>query len=161
MTATSDEARIRARLREIASSPFWLKLRDLHDRLHRPDRKPARALLDELVADGKLFAVDQHAQRHARFFTSAAAAQAWVDSGRKDRPVIRRAGLVSVHESQPGSGWRVAVPPAKRAGPLPAQPKVTVVKAPRFDARYGVDPETRVAGGFATMGVGRYLEGSA
>jgi hypothetical protein len=156
MTATSQPARIRARLREIASSPFGLKLRDLHDRLHRPDRKLARVLLDELVAEGKLFAVDQHAQRNARFFLSALAAQAWIDGGRKDRQVIRKAGLVSVHESQPGSGWRVKREPPKRAEPLGA-PKVTVVPTPQFDPRYQVDPAERVIGGFASMGVGRYL----
>ena len=34
--------------------------------------------------------------------------------------------------------------------------KVTICKAPNYDARYQVDPATRVVGGFATMGVGRY-----
>lgn len=35
--------------------------------------------------------------------------------------------------------------------------RIVRVPAPRFDARYQVDPDTRVVGGFATAGIGRYL----
>lgn len=38
---------------------------------------------------------------------------------------------------------------------------VTVCPSLSFDPRYQVDPATRVIGGFATMGVGRYLEVAA
>lgn len=44
---------------------------------------------------------------------------------------------------------------------IPPTVKVQVLPSVQIDVRYQVDPRTRVVGGFATMGAGRYLEGQA
>ena len=49
-----------------------------------------------------------------------------------------------------------------KVAPQPANPRnvqpVRVEGMPAYDLRYQLPPDTRVLGGFATMGVGRYLE---
>jgi hypothetical protein len=54
--------------------------------------------------------------------------------------------------------WTPPQPKELPAPIIPAGVKPTVIPAPKFDKRYQVDPSTRVLGGFATMGIGRYLE---
>ena len=157
MTVTQT-ARLRARIVDIARSRYGLKRRDLHERMHSNDRKLARELLEELVADGRLFAVDHDQPHLARYFLSESAAHAWIAGGRKERPVIRKSGLVSIHESQPGSGWRTHRAPPKRGKPI-SNPKVTIGPSRSFDPRYQCDPAEKVEGGFSSLGVGRYLPG--
>jgi hypothetical protein len=58
---------------------------------------------------------------------------------------------------RPQTEYKALSAPAERA----TGPKVTVRELPRHDLRFGVDPATRVVGGFATLGIGRYLEVAA
>lgn len=41
-----------------------------------------------------------------------------------------------------------------------AGPKITILKGAKYDERYQVDPNLRIAGGFSDLGIGRYLEDS-
>jgi hypothetical protein len=58
---------------------------------------------------------------------------------------------------RPQTEYKALSAPAERA----TGPKVTVRELPRHDLRFGIDPATRVVGGFASMGIGRYLEVAA
>ncbi len=57
--------------------------------------------------------------------------------------------------------WRPATVQRKPSEPAqPADgPNVTRAPSRNYDPRYQVEPGTRVLGGFATMGIGRYLDG--
>lgn len=49
-------------------------------------------------------------------------------------------------------------PTAEREVIVPDTAIFTRCPSPAFDARFQIDPATRVVGGFATMGIGRYLD---
>ena len=72
---------------------------------------------------------------------------------KKPAPSGIKAGLRSLDEQDVSPHWR-----SRRAVPIQRKDGVTVVPGYTHDPRYQVAPGERVVGGFASMGVGRYLE---
>ena len=153
---------IERKLMEYARSADGLTWRKVHDTFSRDDRIRARDVFDRLTRErGPL-----HVRKHGRacwYFASSAQASAWQPPVFNEHPthglgthVQRRP---SAHRGKeppqlPGSPARHGdAPPAGNGGP-----RYTVCPAPRWDSRYQIDPETRVVGGFRTLGMGRYLD---
>lgn len=108
------------------------------------------------------------------YFASQADADAFgaaeKDAFAADQLSLRRASVSRltaaaanrVKPEKPGLPPAVTIP-AKCTAAWSARPadstgaRVIVCKSPSFDARYQVDPEERIVGGFATMGVGQYI----
>jgi hypothetical protein len=138
-----------------------------------PRRDAGRTMLDEMVAAGEVIRAQRPAA-HGRgmpavqFFTDPAEARKWeqsADLSPRPKPAklkpMNFATLVDPSNRKKGAHW--ASLPSKSAPQAitPAGVKRTVVPGmPAFDARYQVDPSTRVVGGFASMGPGRYLDRS-
>jgi hypothetical protein len=110
-------------------------------------KKIASALLGHLTEAGRLHR-GKVPSVLVHYFTSAAAAQAWT-------------------MQQTSAKWRLDLPGAAHSAAtghvLPALKTevvggVRVTRGPSigYDPRYCLDPDTRVVGGFATLGIGRY-----
>ena len=74
---------------------------------------------------------------------------------KKPAPSGIKAGLRSLDEQDVSPHWR-----SRRAVPIQRKDGVTVLPGCTHDHRYQVAPGERVIGGFASMGVGRYLDGA-
>lgn len=80
----------------------------------------------------------------------------------KPKPKAARvAGLQDVRINATSPHWRNLPPRPTPVVVVPENVKRTYGICPQFDDRYQVDPKTRVIGGFASMGIGRYLEDRA
>lgn len=111
--------------------------------------KVAGSMCSVMANTGKIFA-GKVPRIALHYFRDAAAATAW--EGRQTAPT-----------------WKLDLQgtpkdlPRPRAAPTPEKTdissgvKYTVRELPAFDARYQVDPQTHVLGGFATLGIGRYI----
>lgn len=80
-----------------------------------------------------------------------------VEEMRQAKPLKPKAEAKSI------AAWPSRKPlkaPAPAAEPA-AGPKVTVLPGWTHDPRYQLPPGERVQGGFATAGIGRYIEGAA
>jgi hypothetical protein len=140
-----------------------------------PRRDVGRTTLDAMVEAGEVIRAQRPAA-HVRgmpavqYFTDPAEARKWersADKSPRPKPAKPKpsnfATLTDPSNRKQGAHW--ASLPSKSAPqpvviPAGLKPKV-VPGMPAFDARYQVDPSTRVVGGFASMGVGRYLDGKA
>lgn len=112
-----------------------------------------------------------------RLFMSAADADAWVASfkvaaetavrANKTAPIKEIKKLVSAANQKAQSA---SIPAGTKAAPVTIAPlpklrvsinpngvRKVVLPSPTHDPRYQVDPATRVEGGFAAAGIGRYL----
>lgn len=78
----------------------------------------------------------------------------------KPKPA-RVAGLQDVRINATAPHWHNLPPKPAPVVIVPENVKRTYGICPQFDDRYQVDPKTRVIGGFASMGIGRYLEDRA
>lgn len=63
----------------------------------------------------------------------------------------RRPALMPLNEQKHGLGWRNLPKPAPVVG-------VQVCSGWTHDPRYQLAPDARVVGGFATLGIGRYID---
>ena len=73
---------------------------------------------------------------------------------KKPAPSGIKAGLRALDDQDVSPHWR-----SRRAVPIQRKDGVTVIPGYTHDQRYQVAPGERVIGGFASLGVGRYLEG--
>jgi len=125
---------LRARILDLVARPRGATWRDVRNVMQHVDRKPAEAIFWE-VARGLHLRQDG---RQDRYFTDLAAATAW---------------------TPPPKLPRMAFKP--RAKPEPVTPTAAprIIRAPAWthDPRYQLAPGERVVGGFASMGMGRYL----
>ena len=72
---------------------------------------------------------------------------------KKPAPSCIKSGLRALDEQDVSPHWR-----NRRAVPIQRKDGVTVLPGWTHDKRYQVAPGERVIGGFASLGVGRYLE---
>jgi hypothetical protein len=133
-------------------------------------RQIVRQRIDEMVAGGELLRFTRRTSNgrgrdSQQYFTDAADGQRWAAATviEPRQSNVRKAARkkadykpVPLVISKPkGEAAVFASAPAV----VPAGLKPTVLPGmPKFDARYQVDPSTRVAGGFASAGIGRYLD---
>ena len=145
--------------------PALLISRFAHER-----RDEARAQLEKLIGEGVVLCVTRPSatgSQAKRLFTDKAKAERWqAEPDRRSIPTYKpeRQGrkLAPVQEQPVGLGWRKIAAPADRPVVVPEGVRHTVLpSAPAYDARYQCDPKERVIGGFASMGIGRYLDGAA
>lgn len=132
------------------------------------DKSADNAIL-KLLERGELWRAGD--RRHSHFFSSQAEAQAH-DAGEPARREKRReeskrleAARDARKRRRPVSQWVnvTAKPKPIKASPkqeiiVPADVKVIQGPSVSYDLRYQLEPGTRVLGGFATLGIGRYLE---
>ena len=128
---------LRARIAALAARPTGVTWRHARDIAQHCDRPTARVEFDRL-------APTLHSRpdgRYTRYFASAADAAAWV------RPVapVRKP-------------TRPPRQPAPAAVAAHAGPRVVLAAGWTHDPRYQLAPGERVVGGFATLGMGRYLD---
>ena len=112
----------------------------------KPGRPGVLALIDGMVAAGDLIAGKRG--KLTRYFLSAESVAAWLATPTAPK-LLPLSEQVSKH-------WR-----PKDVAPRTVEVKHTVRLMPAFDSRYGVDPATRVVGGFQSLGMGKYLDGTA
>ncbi len=153
------------RIRAWAGRDFGATKRELRDACPPSQRTELSGHLRQMLADGQLHCITRRAgagggRSSIRFFTSLDKGLAWAacgDTGPRGRPVVR-----PIQGQTVGKAWRnLQQRPNGGEVVVPAGVKRTVCVTPSFDARYQCDPAQRIAGGFADMGVGRYLDGSA
>lgn len=156
--------------------PEGIKRADLLSRFKWGARRDeADAALNAMVGEGVVIRATRRAAGGAghesvRFFGSRADAQRWqsevdgriVQRRKPEKPPKTAKKLLSVHEQTVGMAWRKLPPAAPGQANVitPAGVKRTVGPSVSYDPRYQVDPATRVVGGFATLGPGRYLDGA-
>jgi len=149
-------AEIERRLMQYARSEHGLTWRRVHDAFSGDDRLRAKAVFDQLTRPrGPLHA--RTSGRATWYFASSAQASAWQPPRFNELH-----GLESHIHRTPRKG----MPPPMLAGTPGRGEKhkkangatMTVCPAPKWDHRYQIDPETRVVGGFASLGMGRYLD---
>lgn len=143
--APKSSAYIERRMMEYARSAEGLTWRRVHDTFSRDDRIRARDVFDRLTRSrGPL-----HARTHKRatwYFASSAQASAWT-------PPMFNAAPPKRHTTVNG-----ALGLNKQRDETRAKPIYTICPAPKWDSRYQIDPAMRVVGGFATLGMGRYID---
>lgn len=135
-----------------------------------PQRPEERKRLDELVDAGKLhrFTRQPYGGRGnpaQQFFADPAAGERWAaanplprDPKSKPRSTYKAIPL-TVSDKQRRKGVVQATLESAAEAIVPPGLKPQVLDGmPAFDPRYQVDPKTRVIGGFASLGPGRYLE---
>lgn len=115
--------------------------------------------IGRMVHSGFLWRVVRH--RATRFFSSPEAASAWnkanpVELAKPVKPVKVDRGY-PIHLRRAPASKAKQRPAASAEAITPDGVKHTVCNAPTFDVRFQVDPNTRVVGGFSTMGIGRYI----
>jgi len=152
-------AQIERKMMEFARSSEGLTWRRVHDSFAGQDRVRARAVWDMLTRPrGPL-----HARTHVKatwYFASSAQASAWTPPKFNEYPDAMHD--IGAHIARAPTRGRA---PPKLAGSSdrgeehrPAGPKYVVCPAPKFDSRYQIDPNERIVGGFASLGIGRYLD---
>jgi hypothetical protein len=145
----------------------------LFDAVQRPE---ARQCLDELVDAGLVLRFTRPAcggrgQPAKQYFTDAecgakwAAAVAVVPRHAPQPKSTYRAKPITISDKRRHAGVflppgpvRSTVLPADAPVIVPANVKRTVCPSHAYDSRYQIDPSTRVVGGFASAGIGRYLD---
>jgi hypothetical protein len=179
-------ARITEKMLAAASQPEGVTREQVAAMIGTKVRNVMRAIVAGMLQAGKLVqALDPSDGRCKRLFTSDELARAWVKSCKPRAPkspdrsrqaVAKRAaeaaakkknarppaGLHDPKKQRAAAHWSslpsksapqsVVIPPGLHAQVLPSNLS--------YDARYQVDPSTRVVRGFASMGPGRYLDGS-
>ena len=154
--------RLRARVLAKASAPGGAA----------PDRfrLGQQTALAELLAEGVVMEFNRPAlgglgRAARRYFTDPAAGRRWVaEAAVAPRRVARAAKLRDLREQSEGKAWRNlkrAEKDAPREVQVSPTVKITKAKTVQFDPRFQCDPAQRIAGGFAEMGMGRYLDGVA
>lgn len=154
----------------LAATPAGVRVCDVDGVSHAY----AYRFLCDQVAAGVLFGND-HKPR--RFFTSEFLLNAWDKAvekrNREKATATKRRQRAANARSDGGRAWgnQTIIPrslKSEKPAPapaveivIPADVKRTRCPAPAFDSRYQIDPSERVLGGFATLGVGRYLEAEA
>ena len=127
--------RLLARIMALAARPRGVTWREVRDVMQHVDRKPAEAIFWE-VARGLHRRQDG---RQDRYFTDLAAGTAWTPTPKLPRIAFNT-----------------------RAKPEPVTPTTAprIIRAPAWthDPRFQLPPGHTVVGGFASLGVGRYLE---
>lgn len=132
-------------------------------------RTEARQRIDALVASGDVLRFTRRptngkGRDAQQFFTDAADGARWAGASViEPRPEsVRKAARKANPKPVPitfSKAKRTLSLPADAVAVVPAGVKRTVQLMPSFDPRYQVDPSTRVLGGFASAGIGRYLDG--
>ena len=142
----------------------------LFGRIAEERRELARDEVDKLIGEGLVFLMQRHAGNGSpskRLFTDKAKAVSWQQQADprmlgKSKLATVVQGLAPLHPQTAGKAWRSLTPPVERKVVAPKGLKTQVLpSAPAYDARYQCDPKERVIGGFASMGIGRYLDGAA
>jgi hypothetical protein len=156
---------VRAKVLELVSRPCGASRTEITCALRVERRAAARLVLNELIEAGAVrecWMLSENHRRLVRVFAGPPA-PGWLTGPRqvkKAQPKAVRpkpAPVAAVQLPRSAQPWQ---PPQPKALPEPIIPpgvKRTVAPAPLFDHRYQVDPATRVVGGFATLGMGRYL----
>ena len=146
----------------------------------RVTRRGVEQALRRLTQEGKL-SVLKFAQNSVLYFADQASADAFGAAERRafteEKLQQRRQSISNLSKGNDAKSKKLAAlrNTVKPTGGTPApvtiidtrvswtdreadysQAKRIVCKAPTFDARYQIDPATRVVGGFATQGIGRY-----
>lgn len=137
-------------------------------------RKTARQCIDDMVASGDVLRFTRRpangkGRDAQQYFTDAADGQRWASEQNVEpraasvRKALRKAAPKPVPLTISKKRERVTVLAADADADadviVPAGLKVQVIPGmPAVDPRYQVDPNTRVVGGFASLGPGRYLE---
>ena len=155
----------------------------LFDAVHRPQ---ARQRMHELLVSKHLLMFSRPAVKKGRpaeqYFTDPEAGAKWAACKQPElRPHSRQKAERKKSPAQPKASkqmnFATLVDPSNRKKgahwaslPSKSAPQVVVVPAGLkakvlpgalgYDPRFQVDPSTRVVGGFASMGPGRYLDGS-
>lgn len=155
------------RLIERCSRPGGASRHELIMYVDRPQRPVARQRLEELLQTGQLFrfkrpAAGGRGNPAQQYFTNQQEGERWAASTAiKPRNPVRK--------KPPHPPTPITISAKPKAGPVlaagaevvvPAGLRPTVLQGmPAFDPRFQVDPSTRVVGGFASLGPGRYLDG--
>jgi len=149
--------------------------RDLRDACAPGQRDEFTRTLDEMIAAGQVHSVKHPSadgrMASTRFFTDEVQGALWaasVDTTQRERAAppprpklpsrrklpLRRLKLTDVAHNllqRPNGGEAV----------IPAGVRVTICPSAPVYSRHQLPPGERVIGGFASMGIGRYLDGSA
>lgn len=148
---------------EMAWRPDGVTSRELAERL-QISQESASARLGNVRMRGELFAA-RHAGHPVRNFPTKEAAENYVPPPlpvkvREVRDPVRVARKTR-QDTTPGVS--INRTDLQRTGEIivTSATKITVCPSIKYDPRYQVDPAMRVVGGFATAGIGRYLEGAA
>ena len=172
---------VRAKVLELVSRPCGASRTEITSALRVERRAFARVVLNELIAAGAVrecWMLSDHHRRLVRMFAGPPA-PGWMSGPRqvkkappkaaRPKPAklprgtqpkaasLKPAAAAPVQLPRSAQPWQPPQPKALPPVIIPANVKRTVAPAPLFDHRYQVDPATRVVGGFATLGMGRYL----
>jgi hypothetical protein len=132
--------------------------------IDRKDRPSTARLFDALVKSGELMLYTRPAkgggtgQPSRQYFANAEDGERWRDEvvrapKQAPAPKLNFATLV-----KPSNRSKSATLEADAPVVVPKGVKVQVGPSHPFDARYQLDPATRITGGFQSLGPGRYLE---